>query len=77
MILSYITFLPIDVPHAVANDIGFANSPIPVRLNVIELDVVAILPNVSNDFNIVVNVLHVYISFWICYYYLWSMLSFL
>ena len=55
MIISYITLLPIDIPHAVAVDIGIAINPIPVRLNVIELDVVAIT-NASNDFNIVVNV---------------------
>ena len=41
MIISYITFLPIDDPHVVAVDIGIAIKPISVRLNVIELDDVA------------------------------------
>ena len=58
MINSYITLLPIDNPHAVAVDIGIAIKPIPVRLKVIELDVVAIITNVSNDFSSVVIVLY-------------------
>ena len=59
MNISYITLLPIDNPHAVAVDIGKANKPIPyVRDNVMELDVVAIITNVSIDFNIVVIVLY-------------------
>ena len=66
MIISYNTLLPNDKPHAVSVDIGIAIKPIPVRDNVIELDVVAIMTNVSNDFNIVVIVLYFYISFWIC-----------
>ena len=45
-------------PHAVAVDIGIAIKPIPMRPNIIELDVVAILTNVSNDFNSVVIVLY-------------------
>ena len=57
MIISYNTLLPIDKPHAVAVDIGIAIKPIPVRLKVIELDVVAIITNVSNNFSIVVIVL--------------------
>ena len=56
LITSFITLLPIDNPHAVAVDISIANDPIPVRLNVKELDVVVIRTNVSNGFNIVVNV---------------------
>ena len=63
MIISYITFLPTDIPHAVAVDIGITIKPIPVRDKVIELDVVAIITNVSNDFNIVVIVLFFYSSF--------------
>ena len=55
LIISYNTLLPIDRPHAVAVDIGIAIKPIPVRLKVIESDVVVIITNVSNDFNIVVN----------------------
>ena len=58
MIASYSNSLPIDIPHDVAVDIGIAIQPIPVRLNVIELDVVAIITNVSNDFKIVVIVLY-------------------
>ena len=58
MIIWYITSLAIDNLHAVAVDIGIALNPIPVRLNVIELGVVAIITNVSNDFNIVVIVLY-------------------
>ena len=57
MIISHITLLPIDNEQAVAVDIGIAINPIPVRLNVIELDVVAIITNVSKDFIIVVFVL--------------------
>ena len=66
MIISYSTLLPVDKPHAVAVDIGIAINTIPVRDNVIELDVVAIITNVSNDFSIVVIVLYFYISFLIC-----------
>ena len=54
MIISYSTLLPIDKPHAVAVDIGITINPIPARDKVIELDVVAIITNVSNDFSIVV-----------------------
>ena len=46
-----------DNPHAVAVDIGIAIKLIPVRDKVIELDVVAIMTNVSNYFTIVVIVL--------------------
>ena len=60
MSISTITLLPFDILHAVAVDIGIANILIPVRLNVIQLDVVAIITNVSNDFNIVVIVLCFY-----------------
>ena len=56
-ITSYITLLPNDNLRAVVVDIGIAIKPIPVRLNVIELDIVAIII-VSNDFNAVVNVLY-------------------
>ena len=63
VIISYLTLLPIDNPHAVAVDIGIAIRPIPARLNVIELDLAAIMTNVSNDFNIVVSVYVFYISF--------------
>ena len=58
MIISYLTLLAIDNPHAVAVDIGKAIYPIPVRVKVIELDVVAIITNVSNDFSNVVIVLY-------------------
>ena len=58
MITSYNTLLPIDKAHAYAVDTGITIKPIPVRLNVIELDVVAIIANVSNDFSIVVIVLY-------------------
>ena len=58
MILSYITLLPNDNPHAVAVVIGITIKPILVRPKVIELDVVAVITNVPNDFNIVVNVLY-------------------
>ena len=58
MVISYSTLLPIDKPHAVAVDIGITNNPIPVRDKVIELDVLAIISKVSNDFSIVVIVLY-------------------
>ena len=54
MIISYSTLLSIDNPPAVAVDIGITIKPITGRLNVIELDVVAIITIVSNDFSIVV-----------------------
>ena len=50
MIISYITLLPIDNLLAVVVDFGIAINPIPVKLNVLELDVVTIITNVSNDF---------------------------
>ena len=56
--ISNITLLPIDNPHAVAADIGIAINPIPVTDRMIELDVVAIITNVSNDLDIVVNNLY-------------------
>ena len=46
MIASYKTFLPIDKAHADAVDLGITMKPIPVRVNVIEVDVVAIITNV-------------------------------
>ena len=55
-ITSYKTLLPFDKAHADAADIGIAIKPIPVRLKVLKLDVVAIITNVSNDFSIVVIV---------------------
>ena len=58
MIISYITSLPIGKAHADEIDIGIAIKQIPVRHKVIELDVMAIITNVSNDFNIVVNVVY-------------------
>ena len=58
MIISYNTLLPIDNPHAVAVYIGVTIKPIPVTDNVIELVVVAITTNVSNDFVIVVSVFY-------------------
>ena len=45
-----------NIPHAAAVDIGIAINPISVRLSVKEPDVVAIITNVSNDFNIENNV---------------------
>ena len=57
MIISCNTFLPIDNPHADAGVIGITIKPIPVRENVIELDVVAEI-NVSNDFSILVIILY-------------------
>ena len=53
MIISFITSLPIDKAHAVAVDIGIANNPIPVRLNEMKVDVVAITTNVPIGFKIV------------------------
>ena len=58
MITSYNTLLPIDKAHADAVDIGITIRPIPVRLNVIELDVEAIITNLSKEFSIVVIVLY-------------------
>ena len=61
MIVPYSTLLSIDKPHAVAVDIGITIKPIPVSYSVIELDVVAIITNVSNDFSIVVIILYFFI----------------
>ena len=58
MIISHITSLPIDNPRAVAVDIGIGIKPIPVRLNVIELVVLAIKTNEASGFNNVVIVLY-------------------
>ena len=58
MITSCITLLPVDNTHAVAVDNGIGIKPFPVRLRVIEFHVVAIITNVSIDFNIVINVLY-------------------
>ena len=63
MIISCITLLPIDNSHAVGVDIGIAIKRIPVKDNVKELVVVALITIVSNDFNIVVNVFYFVISF--------------
>ena len=57
MSISNITLLPFDNPHAVAVDIGITNNMNPVRDKVLELDVEAIITNVSNDFSTVVIVL--------------------
>ena len=57
MITSYNTLSPIDKAHADAVDISITIKPIPVKLNVKELDVLAIITNVSNDFDISVIVL--------------------
>ena len=57
MFISYSTFLPIDKARADAVYIGITIKPMPVRLNVTELDVVATITKVSNDFSIVVIVL--------------------
>ena len=58
MIISYSTLLPIDKAHADAVDIGITIKPILVRLKVIQLDVIAIITKVSNDFNSVVTVFY-------------------
>ena len=60
---SYNTVLLSVSPHAIPLDIGIVTKSIPIRLNVIELDVVAIITIVSNDFNIVVNVLYFLLLF--------------
>ena len=58
MINSFTTLLPIDEAHADAVVIGITIKLIRVRLKVLELDVVAISTNVSNDYDFVVKVLH-------------------
>ena len=63
MIISYKTLLPIDEAHADAIDIGIAINPVPVKETLLKLDVVAIITNVSIDFNIVVSDLYFYIFF--------------
>ena len=70
MIISHNILMPIDNPHAVAVDFDRVINPIPVCLKVIELDVVAIITDVSNNFIIVVSVLFFHVSFQICCFYL-------
>ena len=52
MTISNITLFPFDNTNAAPVDIGITIKPIPVRLNVIELKVVAVIRIVSfdNDF---------------------------
>ena len=57
MITLYTILLSNNNPNSVAIDNAIAIKPIPVRDKVIELFVVAIITNVTNDFNIAVNVL--------------------
>ena len=64
MITLFSILLPFDKAQADAVDIGITIKSIPVRLKVIELDVVAITTNVSNDFKIVISVF-IFFSFWI------------
>ena len=56
--ISYNTLLLTVYPHDIEPDIGIAMKLIPGGLNVIELDVLAKLTIVSNDFNFVDNVLY-------------------
>ena len=64
MVTSYNNLLPIDKAHADAVDKGITIKPILVNDKVIELDVVAIITKVSNDFSIVFIVLYfLYIFF--------------
>ena len=63
MMTSNNTLLPIDKAQAVVFDIGFINKSIPVRFKLIELDVVALITKVWNDFNIVVIVLNFFYFF--------------
>ena len=70
-------FFLIDNPHAIPVDIGITIKPIPVKLNVKWLDIVAIITNVWNDFNIVDNVLYFLYFFLIYGFYLWRKWSFL
>ena len=56
IIISYITLLLIVIQHAIPRDIGIAIKAVPVRLNVIEFQVVATITSVSNDFSSVVNI---------------------
>ena len=51
MIISSIILWPTYNPHALPVDIGRAIKPIPVKDKVKELDFVAIITNVSKDFN--------------------------
>ena len=70
MVISYLNLLPTDNPQTVAVDIGIAIKKIPVRLKLIELDVVAIITKVSNVFSIVVIVLNFFNFFFDFYFYL-------
>ena len=66
--ISYFSLILIVSPYARELDVGITINPNPVRLNVIELDVVAIVTNVSKDFSFVVNVLNFCICSWICFF---------
>ena len=61
MITSYKTSLPIDKAHTDAVDIGITIKPVPVREKLKELDVVAIITNLSNNFSIVVMFLYFFV----------------
>ena len=63
LFISYRTLLEIDKEQVDSVLIGITIKPTPVRDKVIQLDVVAILTNVSNDFNNVVITLYSLISF--------------
>ena len=60
LFISYNIILPKDKVHADAVVIGITIKPIPVELKLFELDVEAIITNVSIDFN---NVVIVFIKF--------------
>ena len=53
--MSCFILLPIDIAQA---DFGITIKPNPVSDSVIEVDVVAIITNISNDFSILGNVLY-------------------
>ena len=75
--LAYNILSLIVTPQAKSMDIGITSNPNPVRLKIIELDVVDIITIVSIDFNIIDNVLYFLFSFLDLLFYLRSMQSFL
>ena len=54
--ISFNTLIPIDNPHATPIEIDMTLKQQPARDNVIELEVVAMIVNVSSHFNIVVDI---------------------
>ena len=63
MTIPNVTLLPIDNPHAFAADIVIPINQVPVTDKLIELDFLANITTLLNDFILVVNIYFVFIFF--------------